>query len=218
MPILASAAGYGLRPVGMVGGAPYNGSFEEIPVNVATGTVISAGNLLTISSAGAISAHVGSGLTAGTAGVLGVCVGVTYTDAKGAFTVGTYLASGVYGTNNAAYQNPTLQVVTDPNVVYSVLANNAASKDAIDASGVQLSIGGKAYLSTIAASDASVFGHATGLLTTIGTANTSALTIVAAPIDSVQDAKTNYSTANWVADLRVRISPSLHVATAATGI
>ena len=217
MPLLTSPAGYGLRPVGMVGGGAYNGSSETIAVNVGLGTAVCTGNLLAISAAGVISAVTGA-VTGNTASILGVLVGVEYTDAKGDYTIGTYLPTGVFADNNASYKSPKLQVVTDPNVVFETLADHTASQAILSAAGAQLSISAVATISTIAPNRTDIFGTATGLLTGVATGSSKALRVLPTPVDTVEDAIANYASPNWYATVLVRICPSVHVSTALTGI
>ena len=76
-----TATPYGLMPVNLIGGAPFNGGgIREIAMTVNSATAIYSGDVVAI---GAASAGQPTALTAtpttSTAGVIGVCVGVRYT-------------------------------------------------------------------------------------------------------------------------------------------
>jgi hypothetical protein len=77
-----TASPYGLRPLNMIGGQPYNGgAIRHVPMTVNSATAIYTGDVILIgaASAGQPSAATGT-VTTSTGGVLGVCVGVSYTD------------------------------------------------------------------------------------------------------------------------------------------
>lgn len=221
MPILTNTTGYGLRPIKMVGGAAYTGAFETVRLgSVATGSALARGNLVRITGAGVLSANAGTGATAGTGSILGVVEGVEYTDSKGEYTIGTYLPAGVTSVT-AGYTGAAVRVITDPNVVYAVMANDTVLKAVVNASGASIGIGAKVSLDgATQATPANIYAQATGKATATGTAGTIALIAVGFDEGLVAEAKNAaiFADANWVGDVHVRIAPSVHVATATTGI
>jgi hypothetical protein len=220
MPILTSPAGYGLRPIHMVGGGAYTGAFETFRLgSVATSTALTRGNLVRVSATGVFSASVGTGFTPNTGGAIGVLEGVEYDDAKGAYTIGTYLPASATSTL-AGYTNAKLRIITDPGVVYEALANNTLLKAAISSTGALTALGGHCSLTTVDASATDIFGNSTGLLTTAGTVGTIGLTIVGVNEGLIDEAlnATTYADSNWVGALHVRINPTIHIASAGVGI
>jgi hypothetical protein len=221
MPILANAVGYGLRPERMIGGGCYTGAFETFRLgSVATATALARGHLVTVTSAGAFTAVMGTGLTANTGGVIGVLEGVEYIDASGKYVIGTYLPTSTTSTTSG-YEKAKLRIITDPNVVYSVMADNTLLKACVSSSGAQISLGAHCSVSTVASFNGSgIFRTAAGLATAIGSLNTIGLKIVGVRdeiIDESLDA-TTYAASDWVGDILVCINPTVHIATAATGI
>jgi hypothetical protein len=77
-----TASPYGLKPVALLGGRNFNGgTIREIPMTVNSATAIGAGDIVQIgaASAGQPTALAATPTTA-SAGVIGVCVGVSFID------------------------------------------------------------------------------------------------------------------------------------------
>lgn len=117
----STATPFGLRPVNLIGGQPYNGgAIREfrLPSNVAlayyTGAVI---RIDTNGVPTPLSATITTGTTAG---VVGVCVGVRYVDPTLKYTV--FAQSLPSGAITAGYTDVWIRVNDDPNQLYMIQA------------------------------------------------------------------------------------------------
>lgn len=117
------ASPYGLRPVNLIGGQAFNGGVIReylLPSNVAAAYF--AGALMYINQNGVIT-PVASSPTTSTVGVVGVCVGVRYTDPVLKYTVfGQSIPSGAY---TAGYRDIYIRVTDDPDQLFSIQADTA---------------------------------------------------------------------------------------------
>lgn len=120
----SSATPFGLKPVNLIGGQSFNGgAIREylLPSNVAaayyTGAVI-------YMNTNGVPTMIAATPTAGTtAGILGVMVGVRYTDPNLKYTVfSQYLPSGAY---TSGYRDIYIRVCDDPDQLYSIQAATA---------------------------------------------------------------------------------------------
>ncbi len=213
MPFLntATPTGYGLQPVRMSGGAPYNGAAETFPISAAI--TIGKGHLVVTDASGVLTAAAGNGLSALNGTVVGVCDGVEYVDSSGRYINGTGLTSGVSGSQFK------LRVITDPNVVYKALVPNASASAVVTSAGLQPSLGSCTFMSGVANNNTSIFASAVGTISTISQLGTVALKIVGVDSQSVTEAGQSVPTGLFFCpEVLVKINPNLHIATASTGI
>lgn len=117
----SSATPFGLKPINLIGGQSFNGgAIREylLPSNVAAAYY--TGSVIYMNTNG-VPTMIAATPTAGTtAGILGVCVGVRYTDPTLKYTVfGQYLPSGAY---SAGYRDIYIRVCDDPDQLYSIQA------------------------------------------------------------------------------------------------
>ena len=114
------ASPYGLKPIALLGGQAFNGGvIREIPMTVNSATAIGTGDIIQI---GAASAGQPSALTAtpttSSAGVIGVCVGVSFVD--------PVLRQQQHAQNlpanaiTAGYTNVIVKVCDDPDQLYQL--------------------------------------------------------------------------------------------------
>tara|TARA_R100000234_G_scaffold117286_1_gene95488 strand:- start:432 stop:1019 length:588 start_codon:yes stop_codon:yes gene_type:complete len=107
---------FGLKPVRMMGGAPYSGGQSRYRIASGATTPIFQGDLVTQLTAGVIGRHVATG----TVPIVGVFNGVQYTDP----TTGEQVFNNYYPGSIAA-SDIIASVVDDPNVVFEVQADAA---------------------------------------------------------------------------------------------
>jgi hypothetical protein len=120
---------FGLKPVNLIGGQSFNGGTireYKLNANVAaayyTGAVMyMTSGLVTPISATPVAPEYAATSTPGTAGILGVCVGVRYVSpATGQNLYAQYLPSGAI---SAGYSEVYIRVNDDPDQLYSIQAN-----------------------------------------------------------------------------------------------
>lgn len=160
----ATASPFGLRPINLIGGQHYNGGatrYYKLMTNVSTafytGDVIQLsadGNPASI-SATPVAIKIPATSADATAGIVGVCVGVSYVDPTLKYQVfGQYLPANAI-TNG--YTNVFIHVNDDPDQLYAVQAASAVgtltngARGAIGANAALGNFGGSATtgLSTI---------------------------------------------------------------------
>lgn len=124
---------YGLKPVSMIGGAPYNGAFQRIPITSAYGTDIFKGDVVKLTTNGVINKDTSTNACT----PIGVFLGCQYTDPNTSKPVWSqrWIASTVA---TDAYAH----VVTDPNVVYQIQANGTVAQTALGANGTLVQTAG----------------------------------------------------------------------------
>lgn len=117
----SSATPFGLKPINLIGGQAFNGgAIREylLPSNVAAAYF--TGSVIYMNTNGVPTMITGTPTAGTTAGILGVCVGVRYTDPTLKYTVfGQYLPSGAY---SAGYRDIYIRVCDDPDQLYSIQA------------------------------------------------------------------------------------------------
>lgn len=126
------ASPFGLRPLNLIGGQPYNGGAireYKLPSNVAsayyTGAVmyINTNGVITPVAASPTAQDLQATSVAGTAGVIGVCVGVRYFDPTLKYWLhAQYLPTGAI---TAGYTDVYIKVNDDPNQLYLIQAETA---------------------------------------------------------------------------------------------
>lgn len=108
-------AAFGLKPVRMMGGAPYSGGQSRYRIASGATTPIFQGDLVTQLTAGVLGRHTATG----TVPIVGVFNGVQYTDP----TTGEQVFNNYYPGSIAA-SDIIASVIDDPNVVFEVQADD----------------------------------------------------------------------------------------------
>lgn len=125
---MASTAGYyGLRPVGALGDAPYNGgTIREYKMAVNSATGIFTGDLVNVISGTTVAAAAATPTTTlGTNNPVGICVGVRYTEPTLKYSIwSSYLPANAI-TNG--YTNVFIRVVDNPLALFMVMADGAVA-------------------------------------------------------------------------------------------
>jgi hypothetical protein len=109
-------ASFGLKPVKMIGGAPYNGGQSRYRIASSYGTAIYQGDLVMQVTGGGIEIHAVSG----TVPLIGVFNGCSYTDP----TTGEQVYKNYYPASTAA-SDIIANVIDDPMVVFEIQADEA---------------------------------------------------------------------------------------------
>ena len=128
----ATSTPYGLKPVNLIGGQAFNGGVirefvlsDENTYAFYTGAVIqldSVGNPQPI-QATPVAPEFAATSANGTAGIVGVCLGVSYVDPSLKYQVfGQTLPAGALA---AGYTNITIHVCDDPDQLYQIQGDNA---------------------------------------------------------------------------------------------
>tara|TARA_R110000803_G_scaffold58935_5_gene117233 strand:+ start:6607 stop:7209 length:603 start_codon:yes stop_codon:yes gene_type:complete len=117
----ATAAPFGLRPVGNLGGN-YNGSFRQYPILSTESTAIVFGDVVKLTDAGATTTiQKDTGTTAATP--IGIFMGCRYTDISTGQTQFSQVWSGAAHTNGMVY------VADDPNILFAIQADSTVNDD-----------------------------------------------------------------------------------------
>ena len=109
-------ASFGLKPVRMIGGAPYNGGQSRYRIASSYGTSIFQGDLVMQVTGGGVEIHA----VGGTVPLVGVFNGCSYTDP----TSGEQVFSNYYPASTAASDIIAL-IIDSPDVVYEIQADEA---------------------------------------------------------------------------------------------
>ena len=127
-------AAFGLKPVRMMGGAPYSGGQSRYRIASGATTPIYQGDLVTQLTAGVLGRHAASG----TVPIVGVFNGVSYTDP----TTGEQVFK-IYYPGSISASDIIASVIDDPNVVFEIQADDTfpvadlfGNFDIVDASDV----------------------------------------------------------------------------------
>jgi hypothetical protein len=122
-----TASPYGLKPVSLIGGQSFNGGvIKEIPMTVNSAVAIGAGDIVQI---GAASAGQPSALaatpTTSSAGVIGVCVGVSFVDPvlKQQQHANSLPANAI----TSGYTNVIVKVCDDPDQLFQLQSVGAVA-------------------------------------------------------------------------------------------
>lgn len=118
-----SASPYGLRPVKMIGGQPYNNAIREVKLSTNNAAAIYSGDVIQLTAAGnpqALAATITAGTTAG---VIGTCVGVRYVvpGTKQPMWGKSLPANAI----TAGYTDVFVMVADDPDLVFQVQGSAA---------------------------------------------------------------------------------------------
>ena len=109
-------ASFGLKPVKMIGGAPYNGGQSRYRIASSYGTAIYQGDLVMQVTGGGIEIHA----VGGTVPLIGVFNGCSYTDP----TTGEQVFKNYYPASTAA-SDIIANVIDNPMVVFEIQADEA---------------------------------------------------------------------------------------------
>lgn len=113
-----AASVHGFIPIGMLGGRPFNGATQQIPITTTYGTSIFNGDLVEVSGDGTLIRA-----TATATGVnVGVFLGCFYTDS----VTGPYFRQ--YWPASQAATDAVGYVVTDPDAIFRVQADGAVAQ------------------------------------------------------------------------------------------
>ena len=121
----ATAAPFGLRPVGNLGGT-YNSSFRQYPILSTESTRICFGDVVKLTDAGSTTTiQKDTGTTSATP--IGIFMGCRYTDISTGQTQFSQIWSGTAHTNGMVY------VADDPNILFEIQADGTVNDDDIAA-------------------------------------------------------------------------------------
>jgi hypothetical protein len=128
----STSSPYGLKPINLIGGQAFNGGvIRDIVLSDNVATAFYTGGVIILDSVGNPSAIAASPLAAelaatsvpGTAGIVGVCMGVQYVDPTLGYSLwGQYLPANAI-TNG--YSNVIIRVCDDPDQLYQIQGNAA---------------------------------------------------------------------------------------------
>lgn len=121
----STSSPYGLRPVKMMSGRPWNGAVQQFPIASAYGANIYNGSVVSIVAGGTIQIVTtnGDNSTPFPAGTIGVFVGCQYTNSDGQLIHRQYWPTGTVSSDAVAF------VVTDPDVVFQAQAAGAVTAE-----------------------------------------------------------------------------------------
>ena len=120
----ATSTPYGLKPVNLIGGQHFNGGvIREVVLSTNNTVAFYTGDLIQLTSAGNPQPLAATITTGTTAGVIGVCVGVSYVDPNLKYQVyaQTLPANAITG----GYTNVTIHVCDDPDQLYQIQGSAA---------------------------------------------------------------------------------------------
>lgn len=139
-----TASPYGLRPIGMVGHRPTSQGFREYAMTTNSATAIYTGDViqLTAGQPAAMSATP----TTSSAGVIGVCVGVTYVDPTLKQTMFAQSLPANAITNG--YTSVKIRVVDDPDATFMLQADGSVTAASIGRNAPLANFGGSAINGT----------------------------------------------------------------------
>jgi len=109
-------ASFGLKPVKMIGGAPYNGGQSRYRIASSYGTAIYQGDLVMQVTGGGVEIHA----VGGTVPLIGVFNGCSYTDP----TTGEQVFKNYYPASTAA-SDIIANIIDNPMVVFEIQADEA---------------------------------------------------------------------------------------------
>ncbi|WP_288077226.1 hypothetical protein [Pseudomonas sp.] len=189
-----TASPYGLKPVQMLGGRPYNGGvIREIAMTTNSATAIYAGDVILLGAAAAGQPTAATAtLTTSSAGVIGVCVGVSYVDPVLKYQL--FAQSLPANAVTAGYTNIKVHVNDDPDQLYKVQAAGSVAATVVGKFAALENFGGNAST-----------GVSTVRLSTPANTGTLAVRIV-----EIEDAGSAYT------DCIVKFNAGVHMYTNAT--
>lgn len=114
----ATAAPYGLKPVGLIGGQPYTGAFREYKMTVNSATGIFNGDIVGLKAGQPTAGAASPTTTISDNTPIGVCVGVRYvTPGLKQPMHAQYLPAGAI---TAGYTDVFIKVADDPDLVFMI--------------------------------------------------------------------------------------------------
>jgi hypothetical protein len=117
------ASPYGLRPVNLIGGQVFAGSFREYKVSTNNSSAIYNGDVIQLTSAGNPQSLSATPTAGTTAGIVGVCVGVRYvTPNLNQPQFAQFLPSGSI---SAGYSDVHIRVADDPDTLFYIQGSAA---------------------------------------------------------------------------------------------
>ena len=127
----STSSPYGLKPINLIGGQAFNGGvIRDIPLVANSSTAFAVGNVIQLGSTG-IPSSIAATPTAidipnaanATAGIVGVCVGVSYVDPTLKLqSFGQYLPANAI---TSGYTNVFIRVCDDPDQLYQIQGSAA---------------------------------------------------------------------------------------------
>ena len=120
----ATSTPYGLKPVNLIGGQAFNGGvIREFVLSTNNTVAMYNGDVIQLTSAGNPQPLAATPTAGTTAGIVGVCVGVSYVDPNLKYQVfAQYLpANAITG----GYTNVTIHVCDDPDQLYQIQGSAA---------------------------------------------------------------------------------------------
>lgn len=205
----ATSTPYGLKPINLIGGQSFNGGvIREFVLSTNNSGAFYTGDVIQLSSAGNPQA-LGSTPTAGTtAGIVGVCLGVSYVDPNLKYSVfAQYLpANAITG----GYKNVTIHVCDDPDQLYQIQGSAAfgtLTNGAAGAVGKNAALGNFGGNTTTGLSTVNLVVGANG--GSLASTNTLAMRVVDVVASSANDA---------YPDLIVKFNQGVHSYLFATGV
>jgi hypothetical protein len=120
----STSSPYGLKPINLIGGQAFNGGvIRDIKLSTNNSAAFYTGDVIQLTSAGNPQALAATITTGTTAGVIGVCVGVSYVDPTLKYQVyGQYLPANAI---TAGYTNVVIRVCDDPDQLYQIQGSAA---------------------------------------------------------------------------------------------
>ncbi len=120
----STSAGFGLRPIGLVGGQPYAGSTRAIPITSGFGTNIYNGSVVKIGTNGTLEVvtNLGDNSDVFPAGTIGVFVGCQYENSDGELVNRQYWPASTVATNAVGF------VIDDPRVIFKAQCSGAVTQ------------------------------------------------------------------------------------------
>ena len=123
---------YGLKPINLIGGQSFNGGvIRDIALSTNVATAFYTGSVIVLSAAGNPSTIAASPIAPefaatsvnGTAGIVGVCMGVQYKDPTLGYSLwGQYLPANAISNG---YSNVLIRVCDDPDQLYQIQGSAA---------------------------------------------------------------------------------------------
>jgi len=127
----STSSPYGLKPINLIGGQAFNGGvIRDIPLVANTATAFAVGNVIQLGATGIPASIAATPLAIdipnaddATAGIVGVCVGVSYVDPTLGYQVfGQYLPANAI---TSGYTNVLIRVCDDPDQLYQIQGSDA---------------------------------------------------------------------------------------------
>ena len=197
-----TSSGYGLKPIGLIGGQPYAGSTRAIPITSAYDTNIYNGSIVSIVANGTLEIVTtnGDNSTVFPAGTIGVFMGCQYEDSDGQLVNRQYFPANTVATNAVGF------VIDDPRVVFRAQASGAVTAVDLGQNTHLAAVQSTSTGSTLSGNSNTQVDHVTN------TTNTWAFRIVGFTEDAQNTVGDAYT------DCQIIFNPGQHSYTNGTGI